>query len=673
MNRHTIASLYKKEILDIIRDKKTMLMMIVIPLIIYPLIFVASFWFASSATKESVTRTYNVAIYNVPEGEELQSFITKKSIDYQYKFLFVDLKDKNVEALLKDQVVDAYIIYEEGDELPTYTIEYLSAENNSATAMTMLQNMLVEYNNTLRDDMLRSYGIDPEVVLKRIDIKTKDNATAEESVGSIFGMIIPFLLITSVLMGAMYPAIDTTAGEKERGTLETLLTMPVKNIELITSKFLATSTIAMGAAVLNVFSMAILGAYFYETISASFEGDVSFSISSYIPAIAITMLAALVFAMLASAICLVVCIFAKSFKEAQNYTTPVMLVFMFAAMASMLPSIELNSKTALVPVVNITLLIGNLFAFKFNYSLIVTVLLVNLAFTVLAVLFMTKVFSSENILFGDSTAGIKLIEKRSDMKEKQMPGMGDLLLVISIFVLILFFVSSLAVAKYGIYGLMLEQTLFLLLPIGYAVYIKADIKKLFSLRLPSFRGFFGSIILFAGAYLLMLVISAIISYLFPHAGADNSVSLLWTNESFALIVISSALFPAICEEAMFRGFILGTLSDKYKPVTAVICTGVLFGLSHLAPVNIVIISILGTAMAYCVYRTRSILVSVVMHFLNNFIASFISCKPKLAVKLMPFLAKETIPTTTMIMIGVGGILLVVIGVMVIGKKNKANE
>lgn len=673
MNKHVIKALYKKEMMDILRDKKTMLMMIIIPLVLYPLIFLASMWFASSISKESVTRTYKVGLYNVDDANEIVSYFTKKSIDYDYKMLFIELNDDNIKDAIKAETVNAYITKEIVEGKGKYVINYMSSNNMSATASTMIQNMFKEYNNYLREEKLRSLGYNPDEILSQIAVASKDQATAEESVGSLFGYIIPFLLITSVLMGAMYPAIDTTAGEKERGTLETLLTLPVKNIELIVSKFLATSTIAVGAAFLNVISMAILGAYFYETIAATNSMAAGFSVSSYIPAILCTLAITVIFAMFASAVCLVVCIFAKSFKEAQNYTTPVMLVFMFAGMAGMLPTAGINAKTSLIPVVNVSLLINDLFSFKFNVGNIITVIGVDLAYTVLAVLFMTKVFSSENVLFGDSSSGIKLIEKRSDMKERQMPGIGDVLLVMAIAVLILFFVSSLAVVKFGIYGLMLEQALFLLLVVIYSYYIKADFKKLFSLKIPKLKSIFGTVFSFAGTYLLVTVLTAFLIKLFPKLNHADGVMSIGGDESLLLAIIAMALFPAVCEEALFRGFLFGTLKDKYKVGTAILVSGFLFGVYHLDLLKIITITVLGSVMAYCVYKGGSILLSILMHFINNLLAVLASYKPEVLKKILPFLMREKSSDGEIAIIVLAAIIMLSVGIVLLKTKDIKNK
>ena len=130
----------------------------------------------------------------------------------------------------------------------------------------MIEKILLDIRKEKTENGLEELGLDPDAVLKPFEYTYLNRATNEENAGYLVGMIVPFLLITSILMGALYPAIDATAGEKERGTLETLLTLPVRNLELIVAKFFATSTVAVGAAFLNIVSMGFMGLYMLDSM-----------------------------------------------------------------------------------------------------------------------------------------------------------------------------------------------------------------------------------------------------------------------------------------------------------------------------------------------------------------------------------------------------------------------
>lgn len=684
MNRRIVGALYKKEITDILRDKKTILMMIVIPLILYPLIFMGSMYFATSMAQASTTKSYRIGFDQVEQETELKSFILSEAEKKEYQFIYsvpgglesetdmIQLEREeegetfsSYEEALQKGYLNAYLTMDNTEGEISYVIVYLASETDSQTAASMLEEMLEAYNVELSRRQIEASGLDPDSVLHPINYHYSDQSTNEETMGSLLGMILPFMLIVSILMGALYPAIDTTAGEKERGTLETLLTLPVHNLEMIMSKFLATSTVAVAAAFLNMISMGFMAAYMYETLQSMQETELEFNALSYLPAIGIMVLCVIVFAMFASAVCLCVCIFAKSFKEAQNYTTPILLVFMFGGMAGMIPMIELTPVTSLIPVVNIVLLISNLFQFKFDMASISAVLVSNIAYSLLAVILMTKFFDSEAILFGDGAGSFRLMERRSNMKKKQIPGIGDLVLLFSILILIILFVGSLAMVKYGIWGLVLEEVLILGITLFYAWYIKVDIPTLFHLKMPKIRDLFSGFLLWAGCYILMMLLGSALSLVFKESAesVNDTFSVLLEGVPVWLVVFALAILPPIAEEMAFRGILFGTLEKKYKVFHAILATGIFFGLYHMNLVKFFVVGILGCVLAYAVFKTKSIMVSIWMHFLNNLTAVILMLGQDDLRKWLPFLFEENLNVGTVIMLLVAGVLLFAAGLL----------
>ena len=362
MNKKIISALYKKEITDILRDKKTILMMIVVPLILYPLMFLGSMALFSSILSASTSKAYTVALDGVNDPDTMKQYFKDNEEHFKYTFIIKEPGEGETDAaMLEAGTIDAYVAESVSDNHPYFEIAYRASETDSQTAAGMVEKMLSKYRDELRSEAFIEQGLDEKAMMNPIGFFMKDYSSNEENVGFLMGYILPFLLIVSILMGALYPAIDTTAGEKERGTLETLLTLPVNNMELITAKFLAVSTIAVAAAILNLLSMGGLTAFMASSMNMLSE-NMNVDLVSFIPSMGVTFICILVFALFASAVSLCSCIMAKSFKEAQNLTTPIMLIFLLGGMAGMIPSLELTEKTALIPVVNITLLIASIFA-----------------------------------------------------------------------------------------------------------------------------------------------------------------------------------------------------------------------------------------------------------------------------------------------------------------------
>ena len=671
MRKKIIFSLYKKEMLDILRDKKTILMMIVIPLILYPLILAGSMFLASSMLKASTSKSYTIGFENFADEQAMVDNFNRLKKDHNYTFVYYRPKnEKENEKNLRKGLVDAYLVESVSENRPYYEIVYLASETDSQTAAGMIKDILTDIQKETTREELTSLGLDPDAVLKPIDYTYKDFSSKEENAGYVVGMIVPFLLITSILMGALYPAIDVTAGEKERGTLETLLTLPVKNLELIVAKFLATSTVAVGAALLNILSMVLMGAYMLSV--GTMGTATSLDLASFIPATIVTLLCVLAFAMFASAVCLSACIFARSFKEAQNFTTPVMLVFMVGGMAGMLPQLSFNSVTAVIPVVNIAMLITEIFKFHFEFSQIAVVLLSNLAYTAVAVVIMGKLFSSENILFGDATVSLRLLESRSHMKKKQIPGIGDLVLVFAVLTIIVLFGSGLLAMSFGLWGVVIEQLLLFAVTAFYAWYIKTDAKVVFHLHKPRPAAILAGVLCWAGTYLLIQLYGTLLVKYFPGLSQENAEALagLWEDSPLWLMVLSSAFMPAICEEVAFRGFMLGSLEFKYKPAVAVVFTGLFFAAFHMSLLQFLTIAPLGILMSYFVMKERSIFISIIMHFLNNFTSLLLQEYEEQLTEKIPFLGGELDLLTGLILLS-GGIILIIAGFFTLHAGRKA--
>ena len=452
-------------------------------------------------------------------------------------------------------------------------------------------------------------------------------------------MVLPMILIVSILMGAIYPAIDVTAGERERGTMETLMTLPVKVSELMTGKFLAVSTIAVFSALLNLLSMTFVGLYVYTSMDA--VSDMGLNLVDYLPAVGILLVCLPVFALFTSAVCLCVCIFAKSFKEANNYSTPVLLVFMFASMATILPNINLDYKTALIPIVYISLLIKANFDLEFQCPMIGLVILSNLIYAAVAVWVMSKLFSSEAVLFGEGFNGVKLFENRRNMKENQMPGVGDTILMFGIMLLVMIYVSSAAVLKLGIWGTGICQLLILLVPVLYAWYMKADFKKLFSLSAPNVKHLLGGVFMWLGIFLLEQVVLVLLSQWFPGMmQTSEDLNSIITAAGFIPAFIVVGISPAIAEEFAFRGFLFGTIKNKWKPWVAIVISALVFGAYHMNLLQFIGGTMMGIGLGYVAYKSGSIWVGVMMHFINNGLSVIFQFYPAVA-EAIPILGEES--------------------------------
>lgn len=669
MNIKRMTALLKRELKDILRDKKTLFTMVVIPILLYPLLIIGMSFLMNAIMSSQAEKTYLVA-FDTSEvvKEEFETIFLEKKEDIGYQIEIVDTDD--YEGALDAEEIDAFV-RETGEE--SFSLNYLSAKDKSATTVSALGAAFDLYRDELREKRIEDAGLNAKAMLNPISFQRKDLSSTEESVGNLIGSLMPFFIITSILLGAIYPAIDVTAGEKERGTLETLLTLPVTNFEMIMSKFLAVSVIACVSAMLNVFSMG--GAMVFlvsSSLSSAADMNMTIHYETFIPGILFTLLVMVFFALLVTAVCMCTSVFAKSFKEANNYATPVMLVFMFGSYVTMIPDIELTAQTAAIPIVNVALMVEGLFQFSYNYGLFAIVLFSNVAYSLLAIMILGKIYNSEAVLFSEGLSSVKLFSKRSDIKEKQMPGFGDVILILSVVLLLIFYVGSYAQLKWGFLGVAVQQGIILLCPLIYAWYMKADVKRLFLVKPVRLLQLMGAILLGIGAFIGALLIGGLLMSVFPDsANGLNQLDNILTDVPVYLLVLVVVLMPAIGEELLFRGFVMGTLSNKCKPVVTVLATTLIFAAYHMSLIKMFTIGIVGLGLTLAAYKTGSIAASMCVHFMNNLLSVLISKYPKQLQKVFPVLFKEKLEISDVLILAAVMVIAAGAGFMLLNAKSES--
>ena len=222
-------------------------------------------------------------------------------------------------------------------------------------------------------------------------------APPKKMAGFAFGTIIGYLVILLMFTGAMYPAIDMTAGEKERRTLEVLLSSPASRDEIVLGKIFAASTAAFITACLTIASMVFsFGLMPYHTkLKETFLRGVPLDPRT----MTLVLLAVLPTAVVAASLMIAISSFAKSFKEGQSYLTPLIMVVVFPAMIGMLPGMELNTVMALIPVFNVSQLIKEIFQGEFSTAAFLFTFLSNIIYAGFAFRVAVRVFKNESVLF----------------------------------------------------------------------------------------------------------------------------------------------------------------------------------------------------------------------------------------------------------------------------------
>lgn len=625
-----IKEIFKKEILDIVRDRKSIFMMIVVPILLYPIIMVLLMGIMNSSINKMTSETITLGLSSAPNAEFVEIVDSENAIREKEDTLGnIEIKTniKDYKSELEKGEIDAYIDNSIKDN--DYKVIINSASDESGIKSDAIFDVMNKYKRKMSEREIEKHGLDSHQILEPIKYEKVDITNSAKKAGMLLGQVIPFILIIGVLFGSIYPAIDVMAGEKERGTLETLFSLPISNMELVIGKYMAVSASAILTSLLNIISMSCTLGYFMKAESIYNPSMMHINYSVLGGAVLITVVSVILFAQVVSALAMCVCSFAKTFKEAQNYITPLMLIIMVPAYISMIPNISLSRITATIPVVNISLLIKSVISLRANMKMVSLVLIVNLIFVLISLVLLSKIFNSEDILFGEKR-NFKLIQSRSSIKEGSMPGISDGFIVYVLAFISLIYVSPILNMKLGIMGNTINQFIMALIPILVAVYIKADFKKLFSIKKIKIKDIIRAAVTWFVGSLIMSVFVMILLKLFPDQMkvSEQLNEIIKSSGGLFTQIILFALVPAICEEILFRGFVLSAFRDKKTfgqknekhIVFAIVVSGILFGIMHLDFIRIIPTSILGMVMAYNVYKSKSIFTSVGIHFFNNLLS-----------------------------------------------------
>lgn len=350
-----IFRIFRKELLDTLRDRRTLMTMLVIPILVFPITLNIFVEVSKSYEESANTKTMKIGIV----GDQNHRFTTQlKQIPNQVgpKKIMV-FKDSSTlkKAIESDQIQLGLVVPSNEVDLrktqQTVTLTWLLDASEVGRSERAQQ-----YGASLQAfadaERLQTLGLRPEQI-KPLSINTINCASDKKMVGQIAGGFLPYIFIAFGFIGCMYPAIDLFTGEKERGTLETLLTVPVSRWKILIGKMLVVVSSGMLAATCALIGL-FISIEFLDLAANKELLDVIHSVLT--PAFILSMFALLLpLVIFFAGLMIPIAIYAKSFKEAQSIITPLNIVMVLPAMIGFFPGIELNLNTTFIPVVNVVL------------------------------------------------------------------------------------------------------------------------------------------------------------------------------------------------------------------------------------------------------------------------------------------------------------------------------
>ncbi|MEZ4417496.1 MAG: ABC transporter permease subunit/CPBP intramembrane protease [Gemmatimonadota bacterium] len=630
---------FLKELKETIRDRRTLLIMVVVPVLLYPALMIASEQLALFGMRQLEREPARVAVVGAAGDADLDRFLGEAQ-DLER----VQLVGTEPAEAVRSHDVAAVAIFGQADRPRTETegfpdpaaldgstpitrdvqVLFDAADDRSRRGRDVLVAALGRWEESVLERRLTEQGL-PAWFADPIHVGDSSVARPEEVGGYALGRFLPMLLIVITLLGTFYPAIDLAAGEKERGTLETLLTAPVPSREIVAGKFLTVAVVGVVAAGLNLLSMLLT----FQTGLFQFGNALDIEFTLPLGRLLLIFVTLVPLAVLFGSLFLGVAVRARSFKEAQNALTPIYMLALMPAILPLFPGIEFTGPLAVAPIAGVALFFRELMVGRAPFGLGLAAVVSTAFYAWGALAFAASSFGREDVLFGgDATKRGPLrglFRRAAQGAAAAVPTLGQALLFVAVVAALFFYVGIPLQARWLEKGLLATEWLLLFLPAVLFVRLgHFQVPDTLSLRLPHPRHVGGALLLIAGGTPIAWLLAWLQSFVLPVPwDLVEGLSDLVSAESLGRLVwllVLVAVTPAICEEIVFRGVLLGGSRRTLSASSAVLLNGLAFGLFHVSTETVFRLlptAWLGVILAWTVWRTRSILLSSMMHLLNN--------------------------------------------------------
>ncbi|MGB4712213.1 MAG: ABC transporter permease subunit/CPBP intramembrane protease [Fuerstiella sp.] len=646
-----------KELREILRDRRTVLTLVLMPLLVYPLLGVIM----RKGVLSNLSLMQKVEVHVCLEsendvglfsdamrrGEELlagsQSVagesggsdpLTRQNPlggEQGFEFAIYWLKDASTSDSLEQQVRDSFtdvgvrLTYVQSGNPGSGNARFLEWKifRSEGSALSErgykeITKRLNAINNQYVEYLLQSSGLPsrkPATISSEV-IRATDSGT------SPLITFIPLVLVLMTMTGAVYPAIDLTAGERERGTMEILVAAPVSRMTILAGKFLAVLTVALLTASMNLISM------FATLFALGLEGTVLGNVG---PTMVIQVIVLMVvFAAFFSAVLLSITSVARSFKEAQAYLIPLMLMALTPGVFSLMPNLKMNGMLAVTPLVNTVLMGRDLLQGEVNILMFAIVLISTALYGVLALSLAARIFGSDAVLYGNGGSWTELLKRPGKtVAVAPIPVSSTCLaIVFSLFIILggipsrLFDSATGLVVGSGVTSILL----FVGVPLLVASLTRVKVRSGFVLRLPSLVMWLIACLL--GTSLWVFVYELEVSML-----TDDRIEELRRLHELVLAkfgtapywakLFAVAIAPAFCEEFFFRGFLQNSIRKHTSAWISVFTTGVVFGLFHVIVQDSLMLerllpsTLLGIILGVLFEKSGSVFPGMLLHLLHN--------------------------------------------------------
>lgn len=401
-----IFVIFKKELKDTLRDRRSLMLMMVFPILIIFVVMNLTISLSRSQERKAGEKVLTVGLVKKGDVDTFRSILAKqKNISIKEN---LEPDSSKISELIQKKELDFAVVFE--DDFDRIVLErksgavdlYYKGSSENNIAAKRIREALKEYKSDLLDMRIKTLNDEyPALELDRtfvdpLNVNDKDLSTMKEKLGETVGGFLPYIFVLFCFLGAMYPAIDLAAGEKERATIETLLTSPASRLQIVMGKFLTVTLAGLISA-----GIAVLALYFTLRQSKEIPKQVFDAIMRIIEFKSIGLLFSLLIPLCVffAAVLLSLSIYARSFKEAQSIITPANFLVIIPVMIGLFPGIKLNAVTALIPVLNVSLATKEIVAGTIQTGLLLEVYFILFALAGASLYFCTQWFKREDVIF----------------------------------------------------------------------------------------------------------------------------------------------------------------------------------------------------------------------------------------------------------------------------------
>ncbi len=629
-----IKLVFIKEMLEGIRDYRSLLPMIVFSIFIGPLFTIGVPIIAAGQVQHELNEHFVVAFAS-PPGPVAGYLKGHK------EFLVVPLGELSKEQALSEKKVDAVISVpkdfsdllstEAKAQIPTLAIYYDGKYARAASCAARLRAVLEYYKEYVVNERSKLANIAlsrPETVYPFVVSSTNKMFAASPFVQSMLVLILVF----QAFMGVIYPSLDAITGERERGTLEALLSTPVRRSHLFIGK-LAAITVSSFAVVMTTLTGFYLSQFiqikYFSFLPATLASQLDSPLAVQLPLPCVLlvslMMLPLCLSMAASAMALAT--FARTVQQAQAYMLPLMLITTIPLSVMALGEVHIDGPCAFVPFLNSIVAMDDALSGRIAPLYMFIAAFVSAVFAVTLCTVVAPVVDREDILFG--------IEESPSRRFIEQNFGKELFFLCSTVFLLMFYLSQILVLKHHLLGMALTQLLVILLPGLFLALFWLKLPSQAVLRLHMPKGgiltLVGALMLAPLSVLLAGLLATIFTKLVPGSAALSKLMEEYmglNTQPLWLLLLVLGVMPAICEELLFRGVILSLMPKRFSTTRRVLTVGGMFGAFHMSLLRFLPTGLLGCVLTFLAIRTGSVFPCMLLHAGHNMLSVFIAVQLK---------------------------------------------